>query len=72
MGAVQCMIINHLTLTALGGGGGTMEAPLDKFCRARKTAVLSAAPLHDFLNLSLADILKPSLQKIGPPVTFMY
>ena len=31
-----------------GGGGGGVEAPLDKFCRARKTAALSAAPLHDF------------------------
>ena len=29
-------------------GGGPHRPPLDKFCHARKTATLSAAPLHDF------------------------
>ena len=54
--------ICNLTLTALGGGGG-LGGPPDKFCRARKTAALSTAPLHDFFLLSLADILTPSLRK---------
>ena len=57
----------HLTLTALGGGGA-LEAPLDKFCRTLKTAALSTVPLHDFFLWSLADILTPSLRKSNLPL----
>ena len=48
------------------GGGGASEVSLDKFCRTRKTAALSAAPLHDFswkscgyfdTNFSKTDLL---------------
>ena len=56
-----------LTLTALGGGG-PRRPPIDKFCRLRKTAALSAAPLHDFFLWSLADILTPSLWKSDLPL----
>ena len=51
-----------------GGGGGASEAPLDKCWHTHKTAVLSAAPLHDFLLWSLANILTPSLQKLDRPL----
>ena len=34
-----------------GVGGGLEVSPSTKFCRARKTAVLSATPLHDLFSL---------------------
>ena len=43
-----------------GGGGG--------FCRACKTGMLSATPLHDFFLWSLSDILTPSLWKSDIPL----
>ena len=54
-----------LTLTALGGG--LRGPPLDKCCRACKTAARGAAPLHDFFLWSLTDILTPSLRKSDFP-----
>ena len=47
-----------------GGGGGDSEAPLDKFCHARKTAALSAAPLHYFLSR-----LRSKCETIGVPIS---
>ena len=47
---------------------GEAPPPLDKFCRARKTATLSAAPLHDFFLWSLTHILTPSLRKSDLPL----
>ena len=40
----------------------------NKFCHARKTVALSAAPLPDFFLWSLTNILTPSLRKSDLPL----